>query len=239
MSGQSSKSGAPGATTPGIEAFIGHDFNGIAARTTSECPNPAPNPGHTDTDMQEASIHVEISQISSQLFPGITEETRNALTAMCNAFARARSDADDLKRRGAQLQAEIDEHTNRLGVYCECFAVANKKVGEQDAAMRRLTDDIVGLKDASGEEGKHLERGVKEAQEKLDWLAAECGRLFSKVYGETNTVLGKRAEIRMGEGERRRLRVKALGLRAKAVAIARGDWVPTPEEMPGIDYVHL
>lgn len=236
MSSQLFNSGAP---APSTEDFINSVFNGMARRITSGCPSPIPDPDDADPEPQEASTQVEISRIFNQLGPKINQDVRNALTMLCNDFARACSRADALHERGVQLRAGLEENIKRLGVYCECFAVANGKVADQDRAISRLTDEMVDLDDASSEEGRRLQKGVKEAQEKLAWLAADCGGLFTKVYDETNAVLGKKAEIRMGESERRQLRLRALALKTKAMAVARGEWVPTPEEMPGMDYMLL
>ncbi|KAL2106692.1 hypothetical protein VUR80DRAFT_6338 [Thermomyces stellatus] len=118
-------------------------------------------------------------------------------------------------------RAEIDEHVQRPGVYCECFAVANGKVAEQSGVIRHLTG------------------GVAEAQEKLAWLATECGRLLTRVCVETNAIKWKRTEMRMCEAEQRRLQERTQDYKSQAAAIAWGEWIASPEDMPGLDYVHL
>ena len=44
--------------------------------------------------------------------------------------------------------------------------------------------------------------------------AAEYERLLTKLYGEANTMMGEKAEMQMGQAERRRLKESAQAYKA-------------------------
>ena len=212
----------PRAIYPNIQGFIDSLLNGIAVRTTSEPVSPAPD-SLTNTEPQNNGIQGEVAHILDQLRPCPDYDARlKALVEICKAYSAVRSRLNPAKRRAEVLLSEIDAHTERLGAYCECFAVANGRVAEQDSIIAHLADEIVDCHDCCDEEELHIWTRIEEAQEKLQWLAGDCGLMLSKVYAETNRLKGKKAEMRLCEAKLRRYEAKARDYKEHAMAIAQG-----------------